>query len=116
MPVDKNIMDILNKAALPYQVGLHSIVMCPLTSSRPCNHFSPQVVLTKTDCVSKREVIVAAQSVFDEINNRNRHGCHMTIHAVSAESGDGLQTLKRDIAEAVYMDFRGSPPPLATEV
>jgi hypothetical protein len=68
-----------------------------------------KIVLTKTDCVSRAELLLAAQSCYDEMRGRNRHACVPTIHAVSAKEGkagaSGIATLKAEIASIVYMDF-----------
>lgn len=64
-----------------------------------------QVVLTKTDCVSKNELFKAIQSVFIELNKRNRQAGVPFVHIVSAKSGEGIEDLKREIGGIVYQEF-----------
>ena len=64
--------------------------------------------MTKTDSVSRAQLVQSIQTVYDELNNRNRHAGLLTVHAVSSRTGDGILSLKKDIAQAVFMKV-GNP-------
>jgi hypothetical protein len=71
--------------------------------------------MTKTDSVSRAELVRSIQTVYDELNNRNRHASLLTVHAVSSRTGDGILSLKKDIAQAVFMKVGNPSQGLNTE-
>ena len=105
-------MTLLNDAGLPYQVQLLLI----RTSGNPCYYVNRlslrlsvirnefQIVLTKADCVSARELYLAVHTAVDAMRLKKRNGCFPFVHTISAKTGLGLADFKRDIARTVYRE------------
>lgn len=64
-----------------------------------------QIILTKTDCISNRELYVAITSAFNSMKQRKRNGCFPLVHTISSRTGSGIQDLKRDIARVIYREY-----------
>jgi GTP-binding protein len=64
-----------------------------------------QIILTKSDAASERELALCLESVFDEIMKPHRNACLPIIHAVSARKERGIAELKCAMAEILKQPF-----------
>ena len=68
-----------------------------------------QLILTKSDAVSKSQLRQVAEATLDAIAGRNCDLCSDTLYAVSGKAGLGLDEVRSSILHAAAEDYFEAP-------